>query len=198
MRRDEGHVARGDLGLGQELQHRAGEAFSQGNVQQSQILRAAARDRLDDLPALRRRVGILAERDELCVEGLLGEAHERRRDAVQRRARHDADGECRGHAGETGGGSPAALRTNPPASARRRSASAFRTPRRAITIASFTLPPAASIAPRAAESVKLAIVMARDRKSTRLNSSHGYISYAVFCLKKKKTERNLFTFVPDV
>src|SRR2546422_3178349 len=29
---------------------------------------------------------------------------------------------------------------------------------------------------------------AGDRKSTRLNSSHGYISYAVFCLKKKKTE----------
>src|SRR3989449_329575 len=27
-----------------------------------------------------------------------------------------------------------------------------------------------------------------DRKSTRLNSSHGYISYAVFCLKKKKKE----------
>src|SRR2546422_6883269 len=26
----------------------------------------------------------------------------------------------------------------------------------------------------------------KDRKSTRLNSSHGYISYAVFCLKKKK------------
>src|SRR5438034_1986828 len=30
-----------------------------------------------------------------------------------------------------------------------------------------------------------------DRKSTRLNSSHTVISYAVFCLKKKKTERNL-------
>src|SRR2546429_5443557 len=29
-------------------------------------------------------------------------------------------------------------------------------------------------------------VLVRDRKSTRLNSSHGYISYAVFCLKKKK------------
>src|SRR2546430_9910665 len=29
-----------------------------------------------------------------------------------------------------------------------------------------------------------------DRKSTRLNSSHSQISYAVFCLKKKKTERN--------
>src|SRR2546429_6857191 len=27
----------------------------------------------------------------------------------------------------------------------------------------------------------------QDRKSTRLNSSHGYISYAVFCLKKKRT-----------
>src|SRR2546422_1811303 len=29
----------------------------------------------------------------------------------------------------------------------------------------------------------------RDRKSTRLNSSHGYISYAVFCLKKKNIHR---------
>src|SRR2546422_4240566 len=32
-----------------------------------------------------------------------------------------------------------------------------------------------------------ALDLARDRKSTRLNSSHGYISYAVFCLKKKTT-----------
>src|SRR2546422_7373488 len=31
---------------------------------------------------------------------------------------------------------------------------------------------------------------AGDRKSTRLNSSHGYISYAVFCLKKKKNTTN--------
>src|SRR3989449_7130538 len=31
-------------------------------------------------------------------------------------------------------------------------------------------------------------VVAEDRKSTRLNSSHGYISYAVFCLKKKKKD----------
>src|SRR5256884_2251669 len=29
----------------------------------------------------------------------------------------------------------------------------------------------------------------KDRKSTRLNSSHGYISYAVFCLKKKKNTK---------
>src|SRR5687768_17750694 len=32
-----------------------------------------------------------------------------------------------------------------------------------------------------------------DRKSTRLNSSHGYISYAVFCLKKKKN-RSMRTY----
>src|SRR2546422_1395025 len=35
-----------------------------------------------------------------------------------------------------------------------------------------------------------------DRKSTRLNSSHGYISYAVFCLKKKKqTNKNSRTML---
>src|SRR2546422_3043617 len=33
-----------------------------------------------------------------------------------------------------------------------------------------------------------------DRKSTRLNSSHGYISYAVFCLKKKKNKNSLVPF----
>src|SRR5256884_4967678 len=32
----------------------------------------------------------------------------------------------------------------------------------------------------------LPTLLGTDRKSTRLNSSHGYISYAVFCLKKKK------------
>src|SRR2546429_8803520 len=35
----------------------------------------------------------------------------------------------------------------------------------------------------------LLMLIARDRKSTRLNSSHGYISYAVFCLKKKKKQK---------
>src|SRR2546430_5345008 len=34
----------------------------------------------------------------------------------------------------------------------------------------------------------------KDRKSTRLNSSHSQISYAVFCLKKKKTSRNACTY----
>src|SRR2546422_5968640 len=38
----------------------------------------------------------------------------------------------------------------------------------------------------------------RDRKSTRLNSSHGYISYAVFCLKKKKTKRARSTPPPTL
>src|SRR2546422_28250 len=34
--------------------------------------------------------------------------------------------------------------------------------------------------------ISVTLVQLEDRKSTRLNSSHGYISYAVFCLKKKK------------
>src|SRR5687768_18202000 len=34
-----------------------------------------------------------------------------------------------------------------------------------------------------------------DRKSTRLNSSHGYISYAVFCLKKKKLCRLIYVLL---
>src|SRR5258708_8830652 len=37
----------------------------------------------------------------------------------------------------------------------------------------------------------------RDRKSTRLNSSHQIISYAVFCLKKKKKTRQQLTYLPD-
>src|SRR6266550_6127360 len=35
----------------------------------------------------------------------------------------------------------------------------------------------------------------RDRKSTRLNSSHGYISYAVFCLKKKKKKKKSAIYI---
>src|SRR5437867_4978060 len=41
-------------------------------------------------------------------------------------------------------------------------------------------PPSARVRPRGAHG---------DRKSTRLNSSHRTISYAVFCLKKKKTKK---------
>src|SRR5690349_22685983 len=36
-----------------------------------------------------------------------------------------------------------------------------------------------------------------DRKSTRLNSSHVEISYAVFCLKKKKNNKNVYTSFDD-
>src|SRR5258707_10505461 len=37
------------------------------------------------------------------------------------------------------------------------------------------------------------LALAEDRKSTRLNSSHANISYAVFCLKKKKTSFHLLS-----
>src|SRR5687768_17808929 len=37
-----------------------------------------------------------------------------------------------------------------------------------------------------------------DRKSTRLNSSHGYISYAVFCLKKKKKKSRTSHYTPHL
>src|SRR3712207_7579962 len=40
---------------------------------------------------------------------------------------------------------------------------------------------------RPAGEVVVVVVARQDRKSTRLNSSHANISYAVFCLKKKKT-----------
>src|SRR2546422_8329172 len=36
-----------------------------------------------------------------------------------------------------------------------------------------------------------------DRKSTRLNSSHGYISYAVFCLKKKKNKKSTTRYTSE-
>src|SRR2546422_3110479 len=44
-------------------------------------------------------------------------------------------------------------------------------------------------APEDISPLELAVEI-EDRKSTRLNSSHGYISYAVFCLKKKKIPRD--------
>src|SRR5438876_5897891 len=45
---------------------------------------------------------------------------------------------------------------------------------------------ARSAQPRATSARRPCALVARDRKSTRLNSSHPSISYAVFCLKKKK------------
>src|SRR2546422_2718473 len=43
--------------------------------------------------------------------------------------------------------------------------------------------------PNSSYASRATIFLKLDRKSTRLNSSHGYISYAVFCLKKKKKNR---------
>src|SRR3712207_7829997 len=45
--------------------------------------------------------------------------------------------------------------------------------------------------PATAHGFDAAIQNGQDRKSTRLNSSHANISYAVFCLKKKKTKHNI-------
>src|SRR2546429_4268328 len=53
------------------------------------------------------------------------------------------------------------------------------------TLPAMTLTIAASLATRWIGAILFGL-LAEDRKSTRLNSSHGYISYAVFCLKKKK------------
>src|SRR2546422_4403984 len=61
---------------------------------------------------------------------------------------------------------------------------ASRNPKERIEPASLTKLMTAYLAFAALKGRSLA-----DRKSTRLNSSHGYISYAVFCLKKKNTER---------
>src|SRR2546422_1533358 len=56
-------------------------------------------------------------------------------------------------------------------------------------VAGDLLPPRIAVGrdgrPRS-ESAAPPVTQDPDRKSTRLNSSHGYISYAVFCLKKKK------------
>src|SRR2546422_5845467 len=53
---------------------------------------------------------------------------------------------------------------------------------------SDTTPPPRRSAPYDAAAGRGCSTPRRDRKSTRLNSSHGYISYAVFCLKKKNSE----------
>src|SRR3989454_7347335 len=57
-----------------------------------------------------------------------------------------------------------------------------------------TTRPASEIADR--ERAALATALSQDRKSTRLNSSHLVISYAVFCLKKKKAGRGAPDSVP--
>src|SRR5260221_10311845 len=57
---------------------------------------------------------------------------------------------------------------------------------------------AASVGHRDAHSPLCRCDRHRDRKSTRLNSSHTVISYAVFCLKKKKKKKHTMTFYPEI
>src|SRR3712207_8690253 len=77
-----------------------------------------------------------------------------------------------------------------------RSRSIRRVPARGTLLRTWPLPaaepgerrvaiPAESAAPRAHATFPDGSLIVRDRKSTRLNSSHANISYAVFCLKKK-------------
>src|SRR5688572_31380737 len=58
-----------------------------------------------------------------------------------------------------------------------------------VVVAIATVPADASRARRAGS----VVIVTRDRKSTRLNSSHSQISYAVFCLKKKKDKHRQHT-----
>src|SRR5207248_10258687 len=60
-------------------------------------------------------------------------------------------------------------------------------------ISSLLSPCFASLLPRCAVKGARTPRNRRDRKSTRLNSSHRTISYAVFCLKKKKINKNHLT-----
>src|SRR2546429_3712256 len=48
------------------------------------------------------------------------------------------------------------------------------------------------------EEACLDAILKGDRKSTRLNSSHGYISYAVFCLKKKNSQQHTSSSPPRI
>src|SRR2546427_9822896 len=62
-------------------------------------------------------------------------------------------------------------------------------PGRAVQYKALHRDPQSSAALRASLGDFPACLLQRDRKSTRLNSSHSQISYAVFCLKKKKKKK---------
>src|SRR3712207_7552142 len=58
----------------------------------------------------------------------------------------------------------------------------------AAQVTSFSYVPPAAATGRGSDVARWGLHRAQDRKSTRLNSSHANISYAVFCLKKKKNK----------
>src|SRR3954467_123134 len=103
-------------------------------MQEGDVFWCAARDRIDDRAALAGGIRLLAKGHQLRIA--TAEPHQRRRNAVQRRPRHDSDSECFGH-DDTRGGSPTTGRTNPPAASSSCFASATLTPRRTITMASL-------------------------------------------------------------
>src|SRR3712207_147358 len=79
-----------------------------------------------------------------------------------------------------------------PQSARRRALEAFTDARSPVLVAT-------DVAARGIHVDDVSLVLhydppAEDRKSTRLNSSHANISYAVFCLKKKKNNKSIYTY----
>src|SRR5690349_23796030 len=70
---------------------------------------------------------------------------------------------------------------------------AFRKPRRDAILVALAGPAATTVVAAVAGALAHGVhgpSSARDRKSTRLNSSHVEISYAVFCLKKKKNKQH--------
>src|SRR2546422_11695526 len=58
-----------------------------------------------------------------------------------------------------------------------------------VTFGTERVPEESELTAYLGEGGLLFLTVGQDRKSTRLNSSHGYISYAVFCLKKKKNKK---------
>ena len=114
------------------------------------VWRRGSIERAADLGALRSAVGPGDEIEQRGVGGTL-EPHESGIHAVERGARHEPDCQCWsfGHRVRTGGGSPTMARRRPACSASSFSASLLGTPRRAMTMAVFTLPSAASMALRA-------------------------------------------------
>src|SRR5438128_6739863 len=74
-----------------------------------------------------------------------------------------------------------------------RPASSVRRGSATINVARFSCARFSAAPNTGCDSVVFAPAMKIDRKSTRLNSSHGSISYAVFCLKKKKKKKTKST-----
>src|SRR3989442_10449014 len=92
-------------------------------MKERDVLGRAPRHRIDDCATLGRGIRLLTKGDELGPPPTLLQPHQRRRNPVERRARHDADGQHFTHR-DTAGGTPTTSRTKPLAPPRRRPAPA--------------------------------------------------------------------------